>query len=327
MNVSKLFRLLLARVLCMGVVEAGSGGAVVEDDTPEPGAEGDDAGDTGADGDVDDEGAAADEAGAGEAAAADDGGEITVSLGEEVDATEDEDEKRAPEWVRELRKSNREKDRRIRELESKVAQSAPAPQAVIVGEKPTLERCDFDAEKFERELESWHERKREADEQKRQREQHAEQMQAQWQARDAAVRKAAESLKLPDYEDAVMAFEDLFPEMVHRGIVIGGPDDPKSSALLRYALGKNPKKAKELAAIKDPVKFAFAVAKLETQLKVTPRKSAPPPETTVRTTVAGGAEIVSQGRLKQLQEQAQKTGDYTAYFAAKRAASASRKAA
>ena len=45
-----------------------------------------------------------------------------------------------------------------------------------------------------------------------------------------------------------------------------------------YALGKNPKKAKELGEITDPVKFAFAVAKLETQLTVTSRKQVPPPE-------------------------------------------------
>lgn len=236
------------------------------------------------------------------------GDEIVVSLGDDPEPGEEE-EKRAPEWVRELRKSNREKDRKLREQEAEIARlkGTTQPAAVVVGEKPTLEGCDYDAEKFERELEAWHTRKREADEQKRTRDQQAEQLQAQWQARTDAVSKAATALKLPDYEDAVLAFEDLFPEMVHRGIIMGGPEDPKASALLRYALGKNPKKAKELAAIKDAVKFAFAVAKLETQLKVTPRKSAPPPDRRVGSSVAGAAAVDSQ--LARLQAEADKTGD------------------
>jgi hypothetical protein len=56
--------------------------------------------------------------------------------------------------------------------------------------------------------------------------------------------------------------------------MLQGADNP---ALVVYALGKNPKKAKELSEIKDPVKFAFAVAKLEKELKVTNRRAAPHP--------------------------------------------------
>ena len=43
--------------------------------------------------------------------------EVVVSIGEESPPQE---ETRAPEWVRELRKSNREKERKIRELEAKL---------------------------------------------------------------------------------------------------------------------------------------------------------------------------------------------------------------
>lgn len=310
MNVFKLLRFLLTSCFTMGIVDAGEGGvaAATEEEALGDELQADDSAD-----DTENEDASGETSGAaGETdddAGDSEGGEtdeIVVSIGDEVDQVE-EDEKRAPEWVRELRKSNREKDRRIRELETKVAQAAPVPQAVVVGEKPTLEGCDFDPEKFEQELEAWHNRKREADDQRRQREEQTEQLQAQWQARTDAVSKAASGLKLPDYEDAVMAFEDLFPEMVHRGIIMGGPEDPKASALLRYALGKNPKKAKELAAIKDPVRFAFAIAKMETQLKVTPRKSAPPPERQVRSSVAGTTAVDNQ--LAKLQAEADKTGD------------------
>lgn len=263
-----------------------------EDDTPEKGDESDDEGDEGA---SDDEGADTDEA-----------DELVVSIGGESQAADD-DQNRAPEWVRELRKSNREKDRRIRELEQQVT-AKPGPQAVVVGDKPTLESYDYDAEKFERDLEAWHTRKREADEQQRARAAADEQLQKQWQSRIDAVTKASTELKVKDSEDAAQAFDDTF-SIVQRGIVLGGPDDPKASALLRYALGKNPKKAKELAAINDPVKFTYAVAKLETQLKVTPRKTAPTPDRAVRSSVAGASSVDNQ--LERLRTEAAKTGDFS----------------
>lgn len=233
--------------------------------------------------------------------------DLVVSIGDEPQP--EEDAAKAPEWVRDLRKSNREKDRRIRELEQRVATAAPADQVVVVGVKPTLEGCNYDADKFETELVAFHQRKQDADSQQRSRTESDQRQQAQWQGRVDAVSKAAAGLKLPDYEDTIQNFEDLFPSMVHRGIIMGGPDDAKTSALLRYALGKNPKRAKELAAITDPVKFTFAIAKLEDKLKVAPRRSAPTPESVIRSSVAGSAAVDST--LRRLQEQADKSGDRT----------------
>jgi hypothetical protein len=42
-------------------------------------------------------------------------------------------------------------------------------------------------------------------------------------------------------------------------------------ALMVLRTGTHPKKLQELASIKDPVKFAVAVGKLETEVKVTKR--------------------------------------------------------
>ena len=85
-----------------------------------------------------------------------------------------------------------------------------------------------------------------------------------------------------------------------------GADNP---ALLIYALGKNDQRAKELAGIKDPVKFAFKVAKLEKDLKMTKRK-APPPEKPLR---GGSANLpgTSDRKLIALQEKARESGDFT----------------
>lgn len=91
-------------------------------------------------------------------------------------------------------------------------------------------------------------------------------------------------------------------------MLIAGCENP---ALVVYALGKNPKKAKELAEIKDPVKFAFAVAKLETQLKVN-RKTPPP----VMKTVSGTGPVSGSvdSTLERLREEAARTGDMSKVF-------------
>jgi hypothetical protein len=96
-------------------------------------------------------------------------------------------------------------------------------------------------------------------------------------------------------------------------VILQGADNP---ALVVYALGKNPKKAKELSSIADPVKFAFAVAKLEKELKVMPRKSAPAPERVVQTTGPKSGAVDST--LERLRAEAEKTGDYNKVMQYKR---------
>lgn len=244
--------------------------------------------------------------------------EVVVSIGGES-PTPEEDESRAPEWVRELRKQNREKDRRIRDLEARVASPAQGqPAAVVVGDKPTLEGCNYDGAKFEKDLEGWHERKREADAQRDQIAQAQQKVQQEWQGRLETYGKAKAAFKVKDYEDAEDAVKGGL-SVVQQGVILTGAD---KAEVVVYALGKNPSKLKELAAIKDPVKFAFAIAKLETQLKVTPKKLAPPPERTVRSSVAGATAVDNQ--LEKLRAEADKTGDRSkvvAYMRDKRKAS------
>jgi hypothetical protein len=234
---------------------------------------------------------------------AEDDGEIVVSIGDEK-PTEEEDPARAPAWVRDLRKANREKDRRIRELEAKVSQAAPATAAaVVVGEKPSLAGCDYDEDKYTSELEAWHGRKAAAAEKERKAQRADEDARAAWQARLAEYGTKAKALRVPDFEDAEGIVQDSL-NVIQQGVILNGAENP---ALLVYALGKHPGKARELAAIQDPVKFAFAVAKLEAQLKTTPRKAAPAPEKAVRASAGGAAAV--ENTLARLQAEADKTGD------------------
>lgn len=239
--------------------------------------------------------------------------EVVISIGDEPI---EEAKEQAPEWVRDLRRADREKSKRIKELEAKL-QSVVSPEAkpITLGKKPSLsdDGIDYDAELFEQRLTEWHDRKRQIEQQENEQKRERDAQEQAWKDRLDAYAKSKESLKVKDYEDAEAVAQETL-NVTQQGILVQGADNP---ALIIYALGKNPAKAKELAGIKDPVKFAFAIAKLETQLKVTNRKAPPPPEKVVQGT--GRASGAIDSTLERLRAEAEKTGDMSKVMAYKRA--------
>jgi hypothetical protein len=242
--------------------------------------------------------------------------EVVVSIGEE--APPPEEHTPAPEWVRELRKTNRELQRQNRELQSKLQVQPTENKPVAIGAKPKLEDHDYDADKYEEALTNWFERKRQADEVNAKQEAEVMNQQKAWQAKLDGYGKAKAELRVRDYEDAEAVAQEVF-SITQQGVILQGAENP---ALVVYALGKNPKKAKELAEVSDPVKFAFAVAKLEKELKVTNRRAAPAPERIVSGTGRSSGAVDST--LERLREEASRTGNMTKviqYRAQKRSAS------
>ena len=241
--------------------------------------------------------------------------EVVVSIGEE--APPPEEHTPAPEWVRELRKTNRELQRQNRELQSKLQVQPTEIKPVAIGAKPKLEDHDYDADKYEEALTNWFERKRQADEINARQEAEVMNQQKSWEAKLNGYGKAKAELRVRDYEDAEAVAQEVF-SITQQGVILQGAEN---AALVVYALGKNPKKAKELSDIKDPVKFAFAVAKLEKELKVTNRRAAPAPERIVSGTGRSSGAVDST--LERLREEAARTGNMTKviqYRAQKRSA-------
>ena len=218
--------------------------------------------------------AEADEDGETEAEAEDESVVVTIA-GETPPQEDDEENDRAPEWVRDLRKQYREEKRRNRELEEKLAAaSGGSSEAVQLAEKPTLEKADYDTDRYEQELAAWYEQKRKYDEAEAAKQAEQQAVEQEWKQKLEGYQSAKSDLKVRDFEDAEDTVQETL-SVTQQGMILQGAENP---ALLVYALGKNPKKAKELASIQDPVKFAFAVAKLETNLKVTKRKASSKPE-------------------------------------------------
>ena len=233
--------------------------------------------------------------------------DVVVSINGEAPDPETEDDDRAPDWVRDLRKEYRNEKRRAKELEQKIEQlergSAPASQPL--GSKPTLEGADYDTERYETELASWYEKKRTHDDQQNVVQSQQKAVQKEWETKLESYHSSKAELKVKDYDFAEDVVQDNLSVM-QQGMIVKGADNP---ALVVYALGKNPKKAKELASITDPVKFAFAVAKLETNLKVTKRKASSKPEKKISGT--GRPSGSGDNTLERLRTEAEKTGDYT----------------
>lgn len=228
--------------------------------------------------------------------------ELIVTIGEETPPQQDDD-RRAPEWVKNLRVKAREQERELRELR-KLREQVEQQKQTQLGPKPTLESCDYDAELFERKLDAWKERKAVADKQAAEAKEAEARRQEYFNSKFEAytARKAEVAPKLKDFEDVEETVRGTFDE-TQLGVVLAHAKDP---ALLLYAIGKDEKRLQELAKIKDPVEYIFAVARMETQMRTQTRKPQSAPEKSVK----GSASTTgSDKRLDQLYDEAARTGD------------------
>jgi hypothetical protein len=246
----------------------------------------------------------------------DEGGEeseLTLQFGDEAAPASDAEDNSS---IRDLRAHLRELKRELRAYQAKeMTQQAPqATQVPTLGAKPKLEDFDYDETKYDAALEKWYDDKRKIDKAK-------EEIEAQERARREAGQAKVNSYISEAKELRVKDFQDVESEVVsalsveQQGILLAGADKP---ALLVYALGRNPAKLKSLASINDPVRFAFAAAKLESQLKTSRTATKPAPES--RVSASGGAPVSggSQKTLERLREEAARTGDMTKVIAYKR---------
>jgi hypothetical protein len=193
----------------------------------------------------------------------------------------------------------------IRELQRRPAAEAAA-QVIEVGDKPTLEGCDFDGDKFEKELDSWKERKATAEHAQANAQKEADAVNARFQEQLANFNTRKGQLKVPDYEAAEAAtFADL--NIVQQAVIVKAAQDP---AKVIYALGRHPAKRAQIAAIQDPIEQAAAIARLEGTLKVTTRKATTEPDRPVRG--SGQLSVRTDKTLERLEKEAERTNDRTA---------------
>jgi hypothetical protein len=246
--------------------------------------------------------------------------EMFVTIGEEAPPQTQEDDfegQPAPQWVKDLRKSEKELKRELRELkqaQSQAQETKQTEQEIVLGDRPRIddEDIDYDQNLLDRRLDEWLEKKVKFDQQQSKKAAEQESQQQAWQGVLNSYGEKKAALKVKDFDDAEFAVTEKMDNN-QQAIMLQAMDNP---ALVVYALGKSQARLEELSKIKDPIKFAVAVAKLETQLKTGTRKAATAPErkVTSNSSISG----THDSTLERLRQDAEKTGDYSKVTAYKR---------
>lgn len=240
-----------------------------------------------------------------------DEGEVIISLGDAAapaaDGEEEQEEQEAPKWVKEVRNENRELKRELRELrKQQPKQEQEDPEAPVLGDKPKLADHEFDEDLYQAAIDAWYVQKAKVDDYQAAQKRKQEEVEKSQQQVMTDYQEASKKLRVSDFKEV----EDVVADTLTRdqqGLILNGADNP---ARLIYALGKSPEKLKELAAIANPVKFAFAVSKLERDIKVTKRDK-PNPETPMSRTGSASRNTSVDKTMERLEEEAERTGDRT----------------
>lgn len=236
----------------------------------------------------------------------------------EVEVDEQDDQAPAPaeepkesSVVKQMRDELKRKERELRELRAKTA--APAPDAPKdPGTMPDIEDFDYDKERHAVAVNEWVNRKLQFDQ--HQQKAQAEQQQVVQKYEAAKNRFDTEGAKIAGFQDAVADVASALSLEQQNALLLRVPDVAHRIVM---ALHRNPAELERIARITDPVDYGIELGKLQALAKSAPRK----PKTSVKVErEVRGIGGSSGGNLDALKKRAQETGDYTAYFDAKRKA-------
>ena len=213
--------------------------------------------------------------------------------------------------IREARKREREKDKRIRDLEEELkARSSSVESVTELGARPTLEQFGYDDDEFTKALDVWYQQKQKVDAHKSSLAQRAKAEEAELAALVAEHSNKAKAMNRPDFEEVAQSVAyALSPQQ--QVMLLNAAQD---SAKLTYALGMHPERLKEVASISNPAKFIAAIVRLEGKVSME-KRAVPAPEKAL----SGGSPAVSSDKkLAQLEAEAERTGDRSKVQAYKR---------
>jgi hypothetical protein len=161
-------------------------------------------------------------------------------------------------------------------------------------------------------LDAWKERKSAAERQEQSQVEQDREINEAWQQDLSTFEQKKGALSFEDRDDAIDTVAASL-DLVQQAVIVKAANN---AALFYYALSKSPGKLEELRKIKDPVKMAAAVARMEGAVKVVKGRKAPDPDRPLKgsASMPGGADQ----QLEKLEKQAAKTGDRTALIAYKK---------
>lgn len=204
------------------------------------------------------------------------------------------------------RKENRELQKRLKELEQKLA-----PPKVELGPKPKLADYAYDEEAFDSALDSWLEQKAEVDNQKIKEQEELNKQQQQIQQIEQSYEDGKAKVRGVDFDEAEENLSSVLDVTQQQVLKYA----PSSAALMVARLHKSPQTLDKLAAIKDPIKFAVEIGKLEATAMQKQVRKAPKAEKRVSgNTTTGGIEA----QLEKARKKAEASGDMTDVYRLKK---------
>lgn len=221
--------------------------------------------------------------------------EFVLDLGEEAQEQKADDDSAL---VKKLRREIKNRDKKLKEYERETTSQVPMENL----KKPELSEYEYDEDKYDEALKTYYKAVAKQEQEKEALTKRQETLRNNYVERRDALKN-----KFDDVEEAEANVLDALSE-TQQQILLEGADDP---GLLMYAIGKNSQRAEALAKINDPIKFAFAIAKLEGKVSV--RTKGKSPKTKAEGRVSGDVSTAnsSKGDLDRLLEEAQSTGNYT----------------
>lgn len=244
-----------------------------------------------------------------------DDGEVEVTFGEKPDDDAQDDDDGETPVIRNMRKREREKDKKLRQVERELEQlrkaQQPQQQVPELPPKPTLESCGWDESEFEQKLIDWQKQASQVEQAKAKAQEQQQALVREAEAKRTAYQENAKKLKVKDFADAEEEVVSIFDQN-RQSILLEAADNP---ALLVYALGKNPAQLERLSKITNLAKFAAEIGKLEKDLKVSKPTKPAPADTNLRSNAPASG---SSKKLAQLEADAERTGDRTKLIAYKK---------
>lgn len=241
-----------------------------------------------------------------------DGEELDISFDGEESNNESESRSEESSAIRELRRQNRL-------LQAKLASNKPTQQqeeAIVLGEKPTFDSCEFDPDKLDKELAAYYERDAKIKERNKAKEDNDKKSKDSQTKELELFEKQKKELNARNFKAA----QDEFLSSVTRdqGAAIIRASDNK--ALMIYVLGTQSDKLDKLLAINDPFRLAAEVGKLESKIKMSKSNTgtAPKPEQRVKGSAAPSQQVGNSKTLERLEKEAEKSGDRSALIAYKK---------
>lgn len=231
-----------------------------------------------------------------------------VTFGDE-EAPEEEEEAAA--WVKDVRKRSRELSKENADLKKQI-EAGKADVKPVLGAAPTLEGCDYDEEKFSGAIRQYDAKKFELEAGERSQKEEAERQNKAYQEKLTAYNESRGQFDADSFDEAESNVKEALTPQQHAILVHAFG---KNAAPLISGLGRDDKRLKELASIKDPIAYAVAATRLESSMKTSQRKPRTTPETRVTGDHSGGT---PDKTLEKLEAEADRTGDRSKIVAHKR---------